>query len=209
MKKKLIIFDFDGTIADTLPHIIDLYNTFGSAYGFKKINKSELERLKGKTIQELMREFNVSLFRLPFLIGKVQRELYTRMDMVKLFPKIKKVIETLKKPGVTLGVVSSNSKANIEKFFKKNKIFSFNFIHSEKNIFGKDKVLINIIKKYSIPKEEIVYIGDEVRDIEACRKIGIDCISVTWGFNKKELLKKENPTRIADSPEGLLSLLTS
>lgn len=207
MKKKLIIFDFDGTIADTLPHIIDLYNTFGSAYGFKKINKSGLERLKGETIQELMREFNVSLFRLPFLIGKVQDELYTRMDKVRLFPKIKKVIALLKKPGVTLGVVSSNSKANIEKFFKKNTVDGFDFIHSEKNIFGKDKVLTNIIKKYSIPKEEMVYIGDEVRDIEACRKVGIDCISVTWGFNKKELLMKENSAYVVDTPEELLSLL--
>ena len=207
MKKKLVIFDFDGTIADTLPHIIDLYNTFGSAYGFKKINKSGLERLKGETIQELMREFNVSLFRLPFLIGKVQDELYTCMDKVRLFPKIKKVIASLKKPGVTLGVVSSNSKENIERFFKKNKIFTFDFVHCEKNIFGKDKVLINIIKKYSIPKEETVYIGDEVRDIEACRKVGIDCISVTWGFNKKKLLKKENPTRVANTPNELFSFV--
>ncbi|PIS15953.1 carotenoid oxygenase [Candidatus Roizmanbacteria bacterium CG09_land_8_20_14_0_10_41_9] len=209
MKKKLIIFDFDGTIADTLPHIINLYNTFGFAYGFRKITKSELECLRGKTISELMREFNASLLRLPFLIGKVQSELYSHMDKVRLFPNMKKVIVSLKKSDVTLGVVSSNSKENIEKFFKKHKIATFDFIHSEKNIFGKDKVLMNIMRKYPIPKGEIVYIGDEVRDIEACRKIGIDCISVTWGFNKKELLKKENPTLIVDTPEELLSLLTN
>ena len=209
MKKKLILFDFDGTIADTFPYIIILYNKFGSAYGFGTISENELERLKGKTIPELMKEFNVSLFRLPFLIGKVRRELYSQIDKVKPFPRIKKVIETLKKRDLTLGVVSSNSKENIERFFKKNTMRGFDFIHCERNIFGKDKVFENIIRKYGFPKEDVIYIGDEVRDIEACRKAGIDVISVTWGFNKKELLKKENPTLIADTPEKLLCLLTN
>lgn len=80
----------------------------------------------------------------------------------------------------------------------------FEFIKSGRNIFGKDKDILWIMKKYNLSKNNVVYIGDETRDVEAAKKVGIEIISVCWGFNYKEILQTLNPNFIVESPEEIL-----
>ncbi|MDO8498067.1 MAG: HAD-IA family hydrolase [bacterium] len=204
MNKRVIIFDFDGTIADTMPHIMRIINEHAHEFGYAPFSSTDIERLRGMTLKELIKELKVPFYKLPFFIKKIKDLLNKDMPDVKIFPGMSEVLHELKKRGYILGILSSNSKENIEKFLIKNNLMIFDFIHSEKNIFGKDKSLNNLIKKNNFKKDEVVYVGDEVRDIEACRKIGLDIISVAWGFNTPELLMKYNKN-IINTPSQLLS----
>src|SRR3989344_952663 len=177
---KTIIFDFDGTIADTLPLIIEFFNQNAEKFGFKKLGPSEVEGLRNKTVLEIIKEFKISLFRLPFIA---------------------------KKKGFKIGILSSNSKENIKKFLKANDLLIFEFIYSESNIFGKGNALKSLLKKLKLNSKEVVYIGDEVRDIEACKKNGVKIISVTWGFNKKEILQKNKPDYLVDKLQEILKIV--
>ena len=205
---KTIIFDFDGTIADTLPLIIEFFNQNAEKFGFKKLGPSEVEGLRNKTVLEIIKEFKISLFRLPFIAKKLRDDLRKKIRDTKLIPEIKEVFFKLKKKGFKIGILSSNSKENIKKFLKANDLLIFEFIYSESNIFGKGNALKSLLKKLKLNSKEVVYIGDEVRDIEACKKNGVKIISVTWGFNKKGILKKNKPDYLVDKPEQILNIVS-
>jgi len=204
---KTLIFDFDGTIADTLPHIIAIANSFVKEYGIKKITKKDLELLKGKTPWQIMKEFKIPPYKVPFIVLKVQSLLHKEMNKVKIFPGIKSTLKALKKKNMSIGILSSNSKKNVMAFLKKNNMNMFDFIHSENNLFGKSKALRNIMRRYKIEREDVIYVGDEVRDIKACKKAKIPIISVSWGFNKYSLLKKYKPDYIIRKPKELLRIV--
>ncbi|MDH7476287.1 MAG: HAD-IA family hydrolase [Microgenomates group bacterium] len=205
VKKKTIIFDFDGTIADTLPYIFKIIKKLANDEGIE-INDRQIQQARDKSPIDIIKMFNLPLLKLPFLIVKGQRMLKENILKIKLYPKIKDGLLSLKEKGYRLGVLSSNSIENLNLFFKKNKIEIFDFIKSSNNFFGKAWALQTIIKEYKLKKEEIIYVGDEVRDIEACRKVGIDIIAVTWGFNSKKILEKYRPTFLIDDPNQLLNL---
>lgn len=201
---KTIIFDFDGTIADTLPLIFEFYNKNAKSFGFKNLSRDEVEALRNKSALEIFKEFNISLVKLPFLAKKIRDDLYQNIEKVRLFPGVKDVLLKINKRGFNLGILSSNSKENIEKFLQANKLTVFRFIHSESNIFGKTNALKNLLENHKLNPKEVVYIGDEVRDIEACKNNGVKIAVVTWGFNKREILIKNRPDFLLDKPEEIL-----
>lgn len=204
---KTILFDFDGTIADTLSVCIDLANKNASQFGLRKIHPDEIEHLRGMTPFQLLREFKIPFYRVPFFIKKIQLELFEGMDKVKVFPEMKSVIQKLKKKGFTLGIITSNTEENVRRCLETHSITQFDFIHNEKNIFGKAHTIKNVLKKRKLKKQEVVYVGDEVRDIQASHKSNIRSVAVTWGFNTKKLLQKHKPDFLIDSPKELLKLI--
>ena len=104
-----------------------------------------------------------------------------------------------------MGIITSNSKKNVEKFLKKHNLNDiFDFIDSSTRILGKSYQIKSIIKKHRLDKDSVLYIGDETRDIEATKKVGIKVAAVTWGFNSSERLSQFSPDYLIDEPEQLI-----
>ena len=82
----------------------------------------------------------------------------------------------------------------------------FEFIHSG-SFFNKGEILKNIIKEIGYAPKEVFYIGDESRDIMASREANVNVVSVTWGFNAKEVLMRHNPDNIVHTPHELVAFL--
>ena len=106
-----------------------------------------------------------------------------------------------------MGILTSTSEENVRKFLKKNKLELFDFIYSGSSIFGKHKVMKSLLKKQKLKRKEVIYVGDETRDIEAAKKAKVKIISVTWGFNTKQILKKQKPDFLIDKPKELMKIL--
>lgn len=205
--KNTIIFDFDGTLANTYPHILKIINGFAKKYGYYELSLKESKKVGNLTYKELIRKYKIPIYKIPFLLHEGKVQLNKEIEKIDVFPGIKKVINNLKKKKFTLGILSSNSIENIEKFLKKHDLMIFDFIVSELNLFGKDRALKNLIKKYHLDIEKTIYVGDEIRDIEACKKVGLEIISVTWGFNSKEFLEKSKPTYLIEKAEEILEII--
>ena len=202
---KTLIFDFDGTIADSFSTFVEIYNEIGSEYNLKELTRAEAENLRGLTPKEVVRALNISLFTLPFYILRGRSLFNKKLDKIQPIKDISPVLQELSKK-YTLAILTSNSKQTVESFLAKHEIEYFQFIRSEKNIFGKHKALQKVIDFYGLKKDEVMYIGDEVRDIECCKKSGVTVASVTWGLNNKAVLEKYNPDYICTKPEQLLQL---
>ncbi|MNR20871.1 Phosphoglycolate phosphatase [compost metagenome] len=122
-------------------------------------------------------------------------------------PGLKDLIPKLKEAGYNLTIISSNLEPSIRSFLLHNKIEGFDSVYSARNFFGKHRTIHSFLKKNSIPVNEAIYIGDELRDIEACRKIGIQLISVAWGYDSAKLLEQFNPDYVAYRPEDVVKAI--
>jgi phosphoglycolate phosphatase len=202
---KTIIFDFDGTIADTLETIAILYNKIAHDFNCKPVSFEEKEKFRSMKTHDFLKECNIPVLLLPVLALKIKAELKFEIRKVKAITGIVEALHEIKKAGYSIGVMSSNSVENINIFLKENSIEKlFDFVHSGKNIFGKDKVILRVISKNKLNKKEVIYVGDETRDIEALKRIKVPIIAVSWGFNSHQILEKLNPEGLIDKPNELL-----
>ncbi|OGK18844.1 hypothetical protein A2866_03190 [Candidatus Roizmanbacteria bacterium RIFCSPHIGHO2_01_FULL_39_8] len=204
---KTIIFDFDGTIADTWKVVIKILKEKEEEWGLPAITKETFADFRGKPFLELIKKYNIVLLKLPFVVSKTQKELKSRMVQVSLFKGVKEVIMNLKKREYHLGILTTNSKENVLFFLKRHGLDVFDFIQSEPSLLGKDKALRKILDKNSLEPTEVLYIGDEIRDIDACKENNVKIISVTWGFNTKDILKTNNPDFLVDHPSEILKII--
>lgn len=207
MSKNTVIFDFDGTIADTVPVMLQVANEIAMEHKWKEFTEDQFKMLRDKTPQQLIKELQIPIFKIPFLVSRGQQLLKKYMPHVGYIKGMKEALGNLKEKELYLGIVSSNSRENIDTFINSHGMNFFDFIYCEKNIFGKASVLDHTIKKLGFNKAETIYVGDEIRDIEACRKIGLDIISVTWGLGTKRLLQSGSPNFIIDDPKELLDII--
>lgn len=209
-ENKTIIFDFDGTIADTLGTIAILYNKIATDFNCNPVSFEDKEKFRSMKTHDFLKACNIQIFLLPVLAVKIKAELRNEIRNVKAIPGIVEALFDIKKAGYNMGVMSSNSVENINVFLKENGIDKiFDFVHSGKNIFGKDKVILRILRKYKINRKSVIYVGDETRDIESLRRIKVPIIAVSWGFNSHEILTKQHPDALIDRPEELLNAILS
>jgi phosphoglycolate phosphatase len=201
---KTIIFDFDGTLANTLETVIEIYNKIAPEYNCKTVELENISRLQGMNVSHLMKEHDISHIALAILLVRVRKELHINIDHVKPFEGIHEALLKLKSAGCQLGIMSSNSQKNVHTFLDSNNMMSlFDFVHTSKNIFGKHTAIKRIISNLSLQTTDVVYVGDETRDIEACKKIGVKIAAVSWGYNLPDVLLAMHPDVLVTTPNEL------
>jgi len=207
--KPVVIFDFDGTIANTLDSIIDIMNNLSDEFGFRKIHDEDVEYLRGKRPREIIKHLGMSLFKLPFVIRKTRREINSHIALLSPSIDLLPTLKLLKENGCQVGIVTTNIEENVKKFLHANNLDLFDFFYTAKKVFGKDRTISKIIKDMKLEKSKVYFVGDEVRDIEAGKKVGIKTIAVSWGYNTKDALDKEHPDHLIDSPLELENIVLS
>ncbi len=205
--KKIVLFDFDGTIADTLKPAVKIANKYLKKEGYPSISQEELRNLREMNILQLVTHFTFPVWKIPALIKTVREDLYREAEKIKIFPGIKKLIEDLKVNGFKLAILTSNLKKTVDKFLAYHELEVFDYVKCEPNILEKAKLISRFLNENNLGKKEVIYIGDEVRDIDATRSVGIQMISVTWGFNYIDSLRKLKPDFLVKEPAQILRLL--
>jgi phosphoglycolate phosphatase len=202
-----LVFDFDGTISDSFNMVVDIINNYASEFGYPIAGEDEIAKLRNLSSREVLQVSDIPFWKMPFLIGKVKRDMNDRIIHLNPIPGMKEVLRELKKRDYKLGILTSNSRENVMDFLARNRMENlFDFIYSGSTIFGKDKVLKKILKQENIDLDRLVYVGDETRDVEAAKKMGIRAIAVSWGFNSSPALAAHNPDFLIDRPQELLSV---
>ena len=175
-------------------------------------DKEIIKEIRTKSYQELlMGSFKKAWLKLPDvinLIKNMQVELEKEMENIKFFPGVKDLLYDLKKRGYKLSIISSNRIENINKFIKHNKLNVFNFVHGKTDLFGKAGYLGKFLTDFKLDKSEVIYIGDEIRDVEACKKAKIKIIGVAWGLHTVDALKKAGVDFIIHKPSEILKILS-
>ncbi len=204
---KTILFDFDGTIADSLSVFVDVYNQLSDKYGYEKAESSKIFR-DHSTFQFITRVIKVPFYRLPLYYFEAKKVFKDRIDEAKPFEGIKSVLDDLSEE-YELGILTSNYEESVKDFVRRENIDDFSFIHSNVSVFGKHRAIKKVLKERDLNKDETIYIGDEIRDVKACKKIGVKVIAVSYGFDNEEILKKSEPDYLIDEVNRLQETIRS
>lgn len=207
MVKRLLIFDFDGTIADTLQVAEVIVNDLARDFGLPNVTREQIMHLKHKSIKELLHMSGLSWAQLPTFVRKARRQFRSHLTQVPPIAGMPELLQHLAKRGFRMGILSSNTQEGVNTFLAQHHLEYFDFVHTPDSIFGKGRRLRKILKASGLPPEALVMIGDEIRDVEAAHFAGIEAIAVSWGFNTPELLAEGSPTHIVHHPAELQALL--
>lgn len=204
---KHIIFDFDGTLADSTAVFASAWNTLAQKYKFKGIELKEIDALKKLSISERSKLFDFPMYKLPMILPQFYKLYRQSLNDVHLFEGMKEVLIEIDKRGYKILIISSNSKENILEFLKMNGIHCVADVLCSNRIFGKDKVMKKFLKEANVESSEVIYIGDEQRDIVACKKAGVPIIWVEWGYDAKEVVQNEEPEYSVTTPQEILEII--
>ena len=200
-----IIFDFDGTIADTLGTGLKIYNEIAPEYDFRPITDDLKDILREQKPQDLMKAHGISNRKLFLLLLRIRKEIGKHISEARPAENMPPALHGLKNAGYRLGILTSNAAANVRMFLDAHSLSDiFDFIYSGRSLFGKDRIIRQMLSRENIPVYNVIYVGDETRDVEACKKTGIPVIAVSWGLSRREILASLLPDKIADRPEELL-----
>lgn len=206
VKYKYVFFDFDGTLADTEEVNFVIYQKLAEKYNLRSITIDELGHIKKMSARELMAYVELKKRYLPFLLKRGKNLL--KQDIRNIKPckaDMFDVVLKLKNMGIKTAIITTNSKINVKMFLEEQNADIFDFIASS-SMFGKESKMRKIIKKEKIKPEEVLYVGDEIRDINAAKNTGVDIASVAWGYNTVESLKKNKPEYLINEPSELLNI---
>ena len=204
---KTVIFDFDGTIADTLDSIIEIINELSDEYGFRKVKPDEVEKLRGKRPREILKYLRISFFKLPFVVRRARKRINSKIAGLEPTVDLAPTLRVIKEKGYSVGIVTTNIEDNVRKFLHSNDMDVFDFFYTTRQVFGKHKTLSRILKDHKLTNSDVFFVGDEIRDVEAARKVGIKMIAVTWGFNTRDALKGSAPDFLVDSPDEIQKII--
>lgn len=207
MPFKLVVWDFDGTLADSLPRTVGIFNRLAPQFGFKPVE--DLTAARGMSTRQLLRHHGISLWRLPRLVRAYQAAAAEEADDLKLVPDVPAVLTALAATGARLGVLSSNREDNIRRCLRANGVEGlFAFVVGYPRLFGKGKALKRIVRAEKLTRADVLYVGDELRDVEAAQRAGVKVAAVTWGFHTAELLRTAAPDFVVSDARELTGVLT-
>lgn len=199
---KTIIFDLDGTIADSEPVFFRIVNDLAPLFGYAPITTRESNALRKLHLRDFfLRRLGWRIILLPFILSAGRKEYRKAACQVSIFPGIKRVFTVLHKHGIPIGIVSSSEEETIRTIIKTNGLAA-DFI-ARSNLFGKARVLKKVLRERSLATSDVLYVGDEIRDVEACHKAHVKIIAVTWGLNTRSVLESTGSETV-ESPEDLL-----
>lgn len=205
--KPIIVVDFDGTITRPPLMYFKLYNNICDQYGGRKLQECETHNIRELSPHEIFTYLGISRWMIPFLVRRMKSEISSHVTDLPLIENMKDVLRDLRDAGYKMSIISTNSEKNIRSYLKFNSMEYFTHIQCDTSIFHKHRSLLIYLKKNDLNPKEILYVGDEVRDIRSCKQVGVPIVSVTWGLHSRDSLEKWNPDHIIDDPRELLDVV--
>ena len=185
MKYSYLLFDFDGTLADSYGMVLEITLFLLTRHG---ITKGEPEHSRDRYDLPVTQKVRMLTFMM-----KIQTEftdLYREnLHKIGLFDGMLALLKDCRERGYRIAILSSNTVENIRGFFQQHPLPFDLEIVSSKGLFGKHKTIREFAKEHGAPLSSLLYIGDEIRDVKACNRCGVDIAFVKWGLDSQAALE--------------------
>ena len=198
--KKLVIFDFDGVLADTEEFCYKIHKDFNGTLTWEKFQSfgvGNFHEGMGKAVQEE-----------AYIVPPDFYTLYEKNLSVISIHDILRDTVLLLKDKYRLSVISSTSSPYISKFLEKENILDcFDDILGHEIHTSKVVKINTLLKKYKTSPEGAVFVTDTLGDILEANECNVRSIGVTWGLHERKTLEKGNPIAIINDPSELLGTI--
>lgn len=204
-----LLFDFDGTLVNSLEVAFSTFERVGPDFGCGPISREQMERLRGLHALEVVQALGVPLYRLPQLATRMRRAM--RADLMETPPidGMGEVLEILSARGHRFGVLSSNARSSVCAYVRRYRLPGLDAVVGGTGLFGKAGALRQQVRRRGFDPRHLLYVGDELRDLEAARDAGVRFAAVAWGYTPIECLADAGPDFQCRHPTDLLGIAGS
>lgn len=206
MSYQLAIFDFDGTLADSWPFFMSVFNDIADQHGFRRVDAHQAERLRHYGPRDIMRHVGMPAWKLPLASRSFIDRMRGHPGRIPLFDGVEGVLHGLDRAGIRLAMVSSNAEDNVRRTLGPELSTLFRHYECGMSIFGKSARIRKVLRQAQLPPARALYVGDQTTDADAARRAGIGFGAVSWGYSPIEALRHTAPEREFRAPGDLLSL---
>lgn len=196
MRYKLAIFDFDGTLADSFPFLVSVFNDLAARHGFRKVEAHEVEGFRGYGARELMKRLGMPGWKLPIVAAHFTALMRDHIERIRLFDGVDAMLRRLAERGAALAIVSSNSEENVRAVLGAHNTALIREFECGASIFGKRARIRKVLRRTGIPGAEAIYIGDQVTDLLAAGGEKVAFGAVTWGYGTAASLMLRDPAEV-------------
>jgi len=201
---RVFIFDFDGTLCNSFETSLRILDDLSQRHGLRRIPPDELEALRFQPLHRIIRGLGVPAYKVPWLVRDARLAMAARLHELQPFDGLGDILSELGRRSARRWIVTSNSAANVSTFVQRNGL-PIDQVFAGAALFGKGLILRRAMARLG-SGENAIYIGDEMRDIEAARAAGIPAGVVSWGFNTIEAMLPLKPDFIFRAPADILDL---
>lgn len=206
MPYSLAIFDLDGTLVDSFPWFLRAINDVADRFGFRRVRDEDVEGLRHASTREILSRLEVPVWKLPAIARYARRLKGEATAEISLFAGAEAMLRTLAGNGVQLALVTSDSEVNARQKLGASAAL-FSHFDCAASVFGKPAKFRRVIRQASVEPGKVIAIGDEVRDIEAARAVGIACGAVSWGYAAPAALRARGPDYTFERIDEIVSSL--
>src|SRR2546429_7016701 len=203
---RLAIFDFDGTLADSLPWFRASFQDMITRFDLAPVHDDEVEGLRGMSARETRARLNISMGQLPAIVSDMRMRKLAAASEISLFSGIPAMLTDLQRLGIKTAIVSSDSEASVRQVLGPATAHITRF-DCGAAIFGKHWKFRRVARRLGTEPADTICIGDEIRDIEAARAARIDSGPVAWGYAPPSPLTAAGPTHLFNSIEEMMQRL--
>ena len=203
---RLAIFDFDGTLADSLPWFRTSFQETIARFDLAPASPEELEAMRGLSARAIMARLKVSMWQLPAIVSDMRRRKLAAAGETPLFAGIPAMLADLQRLGIRTAIVSSDSEASVRLVLGPTASLITRF-DCGAAVFGKHWKFRRVARGLGAKPSETICIGDELRDIDAARAAGMDSGAVAWGYALPAALQAAGPTHLFNAIDEITQRL--
>jgi len=205
---KLVIFDFDGTLSDSGEWLVSIIDDLADRFRFRHVDRDEIEMLRRRPTREVIKHLGIPGWKLPMIARHVRARFRDNAADIHVFDGVRAMLQAIGDAGIRMMLCSSNGEANVRAVLGPDAA-RFEAYFCGSGLFGKVAKFRRAIKASGLAPSDILSIGDETRDIDAARAVGIGTGAVLWGYANPETLIAMSPDKAFATPEEIAAYLTS
>ncbi|MBX3594253.1 HAD hydrolase-like protein [Sphingomonas sp.] len=201
---RLVIFDFDGTLSDSGGWFLSIVDQVADRFGFNRVEPAEVEQLRGTPTRDVIARLGIPAWKLPFISRHVRRMFGANSHRIRLFDGVPEMLAAIEGAGVKLAIVTSNSEANARAVLGPANSARIAWWACGASLFGKAPRFRKILRMSGMPAAHCLSLGDETRDIEAAREVGITAGAVLWGYAHAQAFAHLRPDIAFSTPQSVV-----
>ena len=201
----MVLFDYDGTLADSFPWVMSVIDQVAERYRLPKVEPGMVEALRRLDARQITRRMGFSAWKIPWIARDMRKLAARDAQQIPLFPGVDRLLPGLSAQGIRLGVVSSNSAANVQRALGPALAPLIQEYECNVSLFGKAGRIRKILHRTRTAPGETLLIGDELRDLEAAHKAGIAFGAVAWGYTDVRAFLERSPEEVFLRMDDLLA----
>lgn len=206
---RLVIFDFDGTLSDSGDWFLSVVDDLARRFRFRSVAQDEVEMLRHRSSREVIQYLGISRWKLPLIARHLRKRVGRNAHQIELFPGTPDLLEQLSATGVKIALVTSNSEANARAILGHEHAARIDFYACGASLFGKVPKFRRVLRRMGVPAAETLAIGDETRDVDAAREVGMRAGSVLWGYASEAALARAEPDAMFRAPQDILDYVAA